>query len=117
MKFKIVLWVLGRIMARAEKTNPAFKDKLKNQDITMEIKSHDGAARHFIFKEQTVRSYPGPAHQPNLSLNFKNSHIGFNAFTSKDKKKAMMNCIKEKNIDIEGNTSTLIWFQSLAKLI
>ena len=117
MKFKIVLWVLGRLMARAEKTNPAFKEKLKNQDITMEIKSHDGTARHFIFKDETIRSYSGPAHQPTLSLNFKNSRIGFNAFTAKDKKRAMMNCIKEKNIIIEGNTTSMIWFQSLAKLI
>lgn len=117
MKFKIALWILGRLMSRAGKTNSAFKEKLKNRDITMEIKSHDGAARHFIFKEQTVKSVSGPAHHPTLSLNFRNSKIGFNTFTAKDKKKAMMDCIKEKNIDIEGNTSTMIWFQSLAKLI
>jgi hypothetical protein len=117
MRFKIALWVLGVLMARAEKNNPVFKEKLKDKNLIMEIKSGNKNARHFIFKNQQVISYAGLANNPTLSLNFKSPSIGFKAFTAKDKKQAMMNCIKEKNIIIEGSTGVMIWFQGLAKLI
>ncbi len=41
VKFEIMFLILDRFMKRANKTNPTFKDKLINQDITMKIKFHD----------------------------------------------------------------------------
>ena len=126
MKFKIVLWVMGFMLERASKNNPRFKQKLKDQELTLEIGCEGGYARHFIVQDQKVMSYPGKAsapvflsraHEPDLAITFDSAATGYQALTAKDKQLAMISGIQDKCIMIEGNPLFLMWFQSLVKYL
>ncbi len=126
MKFKIVLWILGFMLERASKNNPRFRRKIEGQDLTLEIGCEGGYARHFIFQNQQVLSYPGKAsapvflsraHEPTIAITFDSAETGFRALTAKDKQLAMIGGLQDKKITIEGNPLFLMWFQSLGKLL
>lgn len=126
MRFKIVLWVLGFMLERASKNNPRFKQKLKDQELTLEIGCEGGYARHFIIQDQKVMSYPGKAsapvflsraHEPTLAITFDSAATGYQALTAKDKQLAVIGGIQDKRITIEGNPLFLMWFQSLVKYL
>ena len=126
MKFKIVLWMMGFMMERASKTNPKVQQKLAGQNITIEIGSQSGYARHFIIENQRIYSYPGKAtapvfmskaHEPNLAITFASDGLAFKTFTAKDKQFAMMTGLQNKQIKVEGNPLFLAWFESLMKLV
>ena len=125
MRFKIVLWFLGLALEKAAKNNLKFQKKLEGKNLTLEISSEDGTARHYIFKDKNVMSYPGrasnptflaKAHEPDITIRFKDAKIGFKTFTTKNKQLAMIGGIQKKDINIEGNPLFLSWFQSLARL-
>ena len=126
MRFKIVLWVMGFMLERASKNNPRFKQKLKDQELTLEIGCEGGYARHFIIQDQKVMSYPGKAsapvflsraHEPTLAITFDSAATGYQALTAKDKQLAMISGIQDKRITIVGNPLFLMWFQSLVKYL
>ncbi len=94
MRFKIVLWFLGFALQKAAKTNPRFQKKLEGKNLTLEISSEDGTGYHYIFKDNTVMSYPGRAsnpkflsrvHEADLTIRFKSAKIGFKTFVARDK--------------------------------
>ncbi len=114
---------MGFLLERASKNNAGFQKKLDGKELTLEISSEDGVARHFIFKDQQVFSYPGRAssptflsraHEPDMTIRFSKASQGFKTFTAKNKQLAMMGGIQDKKIKIEGNTLYLMWFQGLA---
>jgi hypothetical protein len=126
MRFKIVLWILGFMLERASKNNPRFKQKLKDQELTLEIGCEGGYARHFIIQDQKVMSYPGKAsapvflsrvHEPSLAITFDSAATGYQSLTAKDKQLAMISGLQNKRIAIEGNPLFLTWFQSLIKYL
>lgn len=126
MKFKFVLWILGFMLERASKNNLRFQQKIAGQNLTLEIGSKNGYARHFIFQNQQLLSYPGKAsapvylgeaHEPTIAITFENETTGFQVLTAKDKQLAMISGLQDKRITIQGNPLYLAWFQSLAKLM
>jgi hypothetical protein len=114
------------MLERASRNNPRVKQKLLDQDLTIEIGCKNGYARHFIVKDQRVMSYPGKAsapvflsraHEPTFSITFDCAATGFEVLTAKDKQLAMVSGLQDKRIGIEGNPLYLMWFQSLGKLL
>jgi hypothetical protein len=66
MKFRLLLWVLGLMMGKASRTNPAFQQQLGDKDLAFQLQTLDGkVARHFIVKDQRITSrsgvHPAPA--------------------------------------------------------
>ncbi len=126
MKFKIIVWILGFLLERASKNNPQVQQKLKGQNLTLEIGCKDGFARHFVIEDQRIKSYPGKAsqpvyqskvHEPDFAIIFENATTGFKTLTAKDKQLAMISGIHEKKIELKGNPLFLMWFQNLAKML
>lgn len=37
MKFRFLLWMLGLLMARASRNNPAFQQQLAGKDLTFQL--------------------------------------------------------------------------------
>lgn len=126
MKFKMAVWILGFMLERASKNNPRVQEKLKDQDLILEIGCENGYARHFIIRNQSLLSYPGrasapvflaPKLEPSLAITFEDAKTGFEALTAKDKQLAMISGLQDKRIRIEGNPLYLLWFQNLVKLL
>ena len=118
MKFRFLLWMLGRLMAKASRKNPAFQQQLEGRDLVFQLHTLDGKlARHYIVKNQRVTSKRGPAEAPAFAIGFKDAAYGFATMTAKNKQLAFMQGIQDKAIQIQGNPALVMWFQGLTKYL
>ncbi|MBA1275026.1 helicase [Stutzerimonas azotifigens] len=118
MKFRFLLWMLGRLMAKASRTNPDFQQQLAGKDLTFQLHSLDGkVARHFVVKDQRISSSSGSIAEPAFAIGFKDSAYGYATLTAKNKQLAFMQGIQNKDIQIQGNPALVVWFQSLTKYL
>ena len=117
MQFRMLLWALGLMMKKASKNNPDFKKQLTGKDFAFQIQTLDGkAARHYIVKDERVKSSGGKAKDPAFSISFKDADTGLRIMTAKDKN-AFMKGIQEKDIKIDGDLSLVMWFQTIVKYV
>ena len=117
MKFRMLLWALGLMMKKASKNNPDFQKQLVGKDFTFQLQTQDGSAtRHFIVKNDRVKSKGGAASAPAFTISFKDADTGLHIMTSKDKN-AFMKGIQEKDIKIDGDLALVMWFQGIVKHI
>lgn len=115
IKFRMLLWLLSKLMKKAAKKNPDFRKQLDGQDMAFQIQTDDGkAVRQFVIKDQNVSSKGKPHADPAFVISFKNAHKGLKIMTSKDRN-AFMRGIQEKDIAISGDLSKVMWFQGIAK--
>ncbi|MBD7975608.1 helicase [Serpens gallinarum] len=118
MKFRFLLWMLGRLMSKASRTNPDFQKQLADKELVFQLHTLDGkVARHFIVKDQRVVSKRGPAQQSAFALGFKDATYGYATMTAKNKQLAFMQGIQNKDIQIQGNPALVMWFQGLTKYL
>ena len=118
MKFRFLLWMLGRLMAKASRENPAFQQQLVDRDMTFQLHTLDGKiARHFIVKGQRIVSRRGVAESPAFAIGFKDGAYGFATMNAKNKQLAFMQGIQNKDIQIQGNPALVMWFQGLTKYL
>ncbi len=118
MKFRFLLWMLGRLMAKASRDNPAFRQQLEGRDLVFQLHTLDGkVARHFIVENQRITSKRGLASAPAFSIGFKNGAYGYATLTAQNKQLAFMQGIQNKDIQIQGNPALVIWFQGLTKYL
>jgi hypothetical protein len=118
MKFRFLLWMLGRLMSKASRDNPAFQQQLVDRDMVFQLHTLDGRiARHFIVKDQRISSKRGPALEPAFALGFKDGAYGFATMRAKNKQLAFMQGIQNKDIQIQGNPALVLWFQGLTKYL
>ncbi|HLD67088.1 MAG TPA: helicase [Pseudomonas sp.] len=116
MKFRFLLWMLGRLMAKASRENPKFQEQLAGKDLVFQLHTLDGKiARHFIVKDQRISSKGGSATAPAFALGFKDGAYGFATMNAKNKQLAFMQGIQSKDIQIQGNPALVVWFQGLTK--
>ena len=118
MKFRLLLWMLGRLMAKASRENPAFQKQLEGKDLVFQLHTLDGkVARHYIVKDQRVTSRSGFYPEPAFAIAFKDAAYGFATLQAKNKQLAFMQGIQNKDIQIQGNPGLVIWFQGLVKYL
>ncbi|RMR04262.1 SCP2 sterol-binding domain-containing protein [Pseudomonas syringae group genomosp. 7] len=118
MKFRFLLWMLGLLMARASRNNPAFQQQLAGKDLTFQLQTADGKiARHFVVHDQRIRSASGLFAEPAFAISFRDAAFGFATLQAKNKQLAFMKGIQDKDIQIKGNPALVIWFQGLVKYL
>ena len=118
MKFRFLLWMLGRLMAKASRDNPAFRQQLEGRDLVFQLHTLDGkVARHFIVDNQRITSKRGIASEPAFAIGFKDGAYGYATLTAQNKQLAFMQGIQNKDIRIQGNPALVIWFQGLTKYL
>lgn len=118
MKLRFLLWALGRMMAKASRSNSAFQQQLAGKELTFMLHTLDGkVARHFVVANNRVESHAGVAQDPAFSIGFKDAAFGFATLQAKNKQLAFMQGIQDKNIQIQGDTKLVMWFQGLMKYL
>jgi ubiquinone biosynthesis protein UbiJ len=111
----MLLWALGLMMKKASKGNPEFIKQLVGKDFSFQIQTLDGKiVRHFVVKDERIKSKAGSAADPAFSISFKDAETGLYIMTAKDKN-AFMKGIQEQDIKIDGDLSLVMWFQSIVK--
>ena len=118
MKFRFLLWVMGLLMGKASRTNPAFQQQLGDKDLVFQLQTLDGkVARHFVVKDQRITSKSGLYAEPAFAIAFKDAAYGFATMQAKNKQLAFMTGIQDKSIQIKGNPALVMWFQGLTKYL
>lgn len=118
MKFRFLLWMMGRMMAKASTKNPEFQKQLEGRELVFQLQTLDGkVARHFSVHNQRITSRSGTTASPDFSLGFRDGAYGFGVMTAKNKQLAFMQGIQNKDIVIKGNPALVMWFQGLMKYL
>lgn len=118
MKFRFLLWMLGLLMARASRNNPAFQQQMAGKDLAFQLQTADGKiARHFIVRDQRVKSRAGTFAAPAFVISFKDADYGFATMQARNKQLAFMQGIQDKDILVTGNAGLVMWFQGLTKYL
>lgn len=117
IKFRLLLWVLGKLMKKAAKKNPAFQEQLQGQDMAFQLQTdNQKVVRHYVVRDNRIKS-KGKIHpSPEFTISFKNERTGMKIMTSKDRN-AFMKGIQEKDITISGDLSKVMWFQNITKYL
>lgn len=117
IKFRLLLWVLSKLMKKAARKNPEFRKQLEGQDLVFQLQTEDlKVVRQFLVRDNQVKSR-GKAHaSPVFTISFRNAHVGLKILTSKDRN-AFMKGIQEKDITISGDLSKVMWFQGISKYL
>ena len=118
MKFRFLLWMMGLLMGKASRTNPAFQQQLGDKDLVFQLQTLDGkVARHFVVKDQRITSKSGVVAEPAFAIAFKDAAFGFATMQAKNKQLAFMQGIQDKSIQLKGNPALVMWFQGLMKYL
>lgn len=116
MKFRFVLWMLGRMLRKASQQNPAMQAALKDKALEFTLQTFDGSvARSFSVDNQRISSSGGRIEQPLFVMSFRDAAYGYRVMTGKKKQQAFMQGIQDKDIRVEGNLAEVIWFQGILK--
>ena len=72
--------------------------------------------RHFVIRNNRPESRSVLC-KISLAIGFKDAAFGFATMNAKNKQLAFMQGIQDKNIQIQGNTAMVMWFQGLMKYL
>jgi hypothetical protein len=115
MKFRFLLWMLGRLMRKAAQRDPVFREQLGDKDLSFRLFTLDeSVSRVYCVRDQQVASRAGNVDEPAFSIGFRDAAYGFATMTAKNKQLAFMQGIQDKHIQIQGNPALVMWFQGLA---
>jgi hypothetical protein len=116
MKFSVLLFVLMIKIKLAVKKYSALKDKIKENNFTILIKTSDNKlGRFFIFSNGTVSSgNVKRAKSPDVSLVWENADTGFRVMI-KQKDEAFMKAILKGLLTIQGDANLLPVFMKIVK--
>ncbi len=112
MAFRLFLSALGLVFTAASRWSEAFRRQL-TRDLVIELRSDDGVARHFVFRDRRATSQSGRATSPDCAIRFATAAQGFRALSAHDGPHRLLAGMIEGTIAIEGRTTLMPWFQGL----
>lgn len=117
MKFKLLLWMLTKLMQRAVKKNPKCAAYVKDKNVIFQIQTASGEGRYFEVKNGKINSYPRLTKSPSFIFTFKTGSKGFAVLSAKDSVNTFLTALKTQDLVISGNFVDVMWFQSLVDFI
>lgn len=117
MKFKLLLWMLTKLLQRATKTNPKCAAYVKDKNVTFQIQTASGEGRYFEVKNGKISSHAGQTQSPSFTFTFKTGSKGFAVLSAKDSVNTFLAALKKQDLVITGNFVDVMWFQSLVDFI
>jgi len=103
-------------MAIASRWSESFRRQL-TRDAVIEIRSDDGVARRFLFRDRRPSSRSGRAPSPDCALCFETAQAGFAMLTAKDGPRRLLDGLSEGSVRIEGNAALFSWFSGLVRAV
>ncbi len=117
MRFKLLLWMLTKLLQRAVKTNPKCAAFVKDKNVTFQIQTASGEGRYFEVKNGKIKSFAGQAKSPSFTFTFKTGSKGFAVLSAKDSVNTFLTALRTEDLVITGNFVDVMWFQSLVDFI
>jgi len=114
MKFSLLLKVLSWKLTRTANKHPSFKERLTEQDFTLQIQTRDGSeGRFFIFSDGEVFSKKGIHSHPDVALVWATAELGFKIMKAGDRE-ASLKAKEEGDLVVAGDPTLAIWFTETA---
>lgn len=110
--FRVLLGALGLVLTAASRWSSAFRRQL-TRDVVIELRSDDGVARHFVFRDRRATSRVGRAESPDCAIRFATATQGFEALSAPDGPRRLVAGLLEGTVTIEGRATIVPWFQGL----
>jgi hypothetical protein len=115
MKFSLLLWILGRKLKAAAKKSAEFKNRVKEQNITVQIKTADNSrGRYYVLKDGEIESIKGIAPQSDVALVWSDPATGFTVMKS-ESQEVKMKALTEGKLKLEGDGGKALWFTETIK--
>jgi len=114
MKFSLLLKVLSWKLTKTASKYPSFKDRLREKDFTLQIKTRDeSAGRYFIFSDGEVFSKKGVHGHPDVALIWATPDLGFRIMKAGDRD-ASLKAKEDGDLVVVGDPTLAIWFTETA---
>ncbi len=115
MKFKILLYVLGRKIKSKLKKDSEFKKKIAEKSCTVQIKTADNSmGRYYTFKDGDLTTGSGVSPDTDVSLVWTDAKIAFEVLSSGSQDKSMK-ALQDGSLKLEGDGAVALWFTDVAK--
>ena len=115
MKFKLILYVIGKRLVKKAKKDSEFQKKVAEKNCTVQIKTADNSkGRFYTFNNGSVASTKGISSNPTVSLVWKDAAIGAAGLTNNDKR---TEALQNGSLKLEGDGATALWFAGVVKEI
>lgn len=113
LKFKILLWLLTKLLRRAARNNPACARYVQGKNLVFQIQTQSGIGRHFTIERGVIRSAAGLAKAPQFTMTFRDGATGFAVLSAKDSKGAFLDALHRTDLSLSGDFVQILWFQGL----
>lgn len=110
MKFSILLFGLLKKLKGTAKKYPAFRERLREKNFTLQIKTRDDLhGRYYIFSDGEIFSKNGIHSNPDVALVWGSGDLAFKIMKAGDRD-ATMQARENGDLVIEGDPMLAIWF-------
>lgn len=117
LKFKLLLWVLTKLLRRAIRHNPACANFVKGKNLVFQILTRDGVGRHFTITNGRISSAAGMSRAAQFTMTFRDGARGFAVLSAKDSKDAFLTALHDEDLTISGDFVEVMWFQGLTEYL
>ena len=117
LKFKVLLWVLTKLLQRAVNQNPACARYVEGKELVFQMQTRSGTGRHFFIRNGKVTSTAGLTQSPKFTLTFRDAARGFAILSAKDGKGAFLAALHYEDLVITGDFVEVMWFQGLTEYL
>ena len=117
MKFSLILFGMRLLFWFTALRYPAFRERLKEKDMTAQLRTLDGrAGRWFTFKGGRVSSGAGLHASPDVTLTFKTAEIAAQLLMPPINQLQQINAMKDFLLSLEGEDEDTLWFTQTVML-
>jgi trimethylamine-N-oxide reductase (cytochrome c) len=111
LQFSAILFGLEKMLKRTAKKYPAFAERLREKNLTAQIKiADDSAGRYFIFDNGKISSKSGIHPNPDISMMFKDTKLAVELLMPPRDHLAMIHAMKNFQIGMQGDDELFMWF-------
>jgi hypothetical protein len=115
---RVLLWVLGDGLVLASRLSAPVRSQI-TRNLTIEISTDDGVARHWVFDGQRrrVSVSAGRAEAPDFAVRFTSSGQALRDLTSPRAIDRIMGGLMHGAVRLEGSALILLWFRGLTRKV
>lgn len=117
LRFKVLLWLLTKLLRRATSNNPECAKYVRGKNLAFQIRTRAGAGRYFTVQNGTVRSTAGLGPAPQFTMTFSDAAKGFAILSAKDSKDAFLTALRTQDLALSGDFVEVMWFQRLTEFL
>jgi trimethylamine-N-oxide reductase (cytochrome c) len=113
-RFSALLFGIAPMLRAKARRYPAFAERLAEKDLTVQIKTFDGAvARHFSFARGKVVSARGLHPAPDVTISVATAELGARLFVPWVDHLERIEAMKNFNFKADGPDELVVWFTQM----